>query len=43
MKQNYNFTTGNIQKILVSFAVPIMFTHLLQVSYQFIDSLWVVN
>ena len=43
MKQNYNFTTGNIQKLLVSFAVPIMFTNLLQVSYQFIDSLWVGN
>lgn len=43
MKQNNNFTDGNIKKLLISFAVPIMFTNLLQLSYHFIDSLWVGN
>ncbi|NMA68447.1 MAG: MATE family efflux transporter, partial [Desulfitobacterium sp.] len=43
MKQNYDFTEGNIWRQMVSFSVPIMLTNLLQVSYQFIDSLWVGN
>lgn len=43
MKGNYDFTEGNIGRQLVSFSIPIMLTNLLQVSYQFIDSLWVGN
>lgn len=41
MKANYDFTQGNIWRQLVYFSMPIMLTNLLQVSYQFIDSLWV--
>ncbi len=43
MKENYDFTEGNIWRQLVYFSLPIMLTNLLQVSYQFIDSLWVGN
>ncbi|HWL26107.1 MAG TPA: MATE family efflux transporter, partial [Ureibacillus sp.] len=39
----YDFTNGRIMKQLISFSGPIMLTNLLQVSYQFIDSLWVGN
>ncbi|WP_339226424.1 MATE family efflux transporter [Oceanobacillus sp. FSL K6-2867] len=42
MKQ-YDFTEGNIFKQLIWFSWPIMFTNLLQTSYQLIDSLWVGN
>ncbi|WP_026582219.1 MATE family efflux transporter [Bacillus sp. J33] len=42
MKQQ-DFTKGNIFKQLLLFSAPIMLTNLLQVSYQFIDSLWVGN
>ncbi|TYR80459.1 MATE family efflux transporter [Priestia megaterium] len=42
MKQ-YDFTQGSIFKQLIFFSTPILFTNLLQVSYQFIDSLWVGN
>lgn len=42
MKQ-YDFTEGNIFKQLIRFSWPIMFTNLLQTSYQLIDSLWVGN
>lgn len=38
-----DFTKGNIFKQLLLFSTPIMLTNLLQVSYQFIDSLWVGN
>ncbi|MDE3839116.1 MATE family efflux transporter [Bacillus methanolicus] len=38
-----DFTKGNIMKQIVDFSTPIIFTNLLQVSYQFIDSLWVGN
>lgn len=38
-----DFTQGSIKRQLVYFAGPIMLTNLLQVSYQFIDSLWVGN
>ncbi|RFB18559.1 MATE family efflux transporter [Bacillus sp. HNG] len=38
-----DFTQGSIRKQLIFFAGPIMLTNLLQVSYQFIDSLWVGN
>ncbi|HEY4553652.1 MAG TPA: MATE family efflux transporter, partial [Bacillaceae bacterium] len=38
-----DFTQGNIFKQLFFFSTPIIFTNLLQVSYQFIDSLWVGN
>jgi putative MATE family efflux protein len=38
-----DFTRGPIMKQLITFAGPIMLTNLLQVSYQFIDSLWVGN
>lgn len=41
-KQQY-FTDGNIIKQLLLFSTPIMVTNLLQVSYQFTDSLWVGN
>lgn len=42
MKQ-YNFTEGSILKQLIFFSTPVLLTNLLQVSYQFIDSLWVGN
>ncbi|MEH7238588.1 MATE family efflux transporter [Bacillus sp. JJ1562] len=38
-----DFTQGSVRKQLIFFAGPIMLTNLLQVSYQFIDSLWVGN
>jgi putative MATE family efflux protein len=40
---HYDFTTGNIWKQLYAFSTPILFTNLLQVSYQLVDSLWVGN
>ncbi|MGG3572558.1 MATE family efflux transporter [Bacillus gobiensis] len=42
MKQ-HDFTEGNLIKQLMLFSAPIMLTNLLQVSSQFIDSLWVGN
>lgn len=42
MKQ-HDFTSGSIMKQIWVFSLPIMFTNLLQISYQFIDSLWVGN
>ncbi|OCA90716.1 MATE family efflux transporter [Bacillus sp. FJAT-27225] len=38
-----DFTKGDIYSQLVRFSTPIMLTNVLQVSYQFIDSLWVGN
>ncbi|RKD25863.1 MATE family efflux transporter [Ammoniphilus oxalaticus] len=38
-----DFTNGNIWSQLLVFSGPILLTNLLQVSYQFIDSLWVGN
>ncbi|WP_043930683.1 MATE family efflux transporter [Bacillus sp. EB01] len=38
-----DFTKGNIYSQLIRFSTPIMVTNILQVSYQFIDSLWVGN
>lgn len=43
MKRQHDFTKGNIWSDLFYFSTPIMFAQLLQVSYQFIDSLWVGN
>ncbi|SEA19483.1 putative efflux protein, MATE family [Thalassobacillus cyri] len=43
MKNQHNFTSGNIGRQLVAFSGPILLTNLLQVSYQFIDSMWVGN
>ncbi|WP_407272571.1 MATE family efflux transporter [Radiobacillus sp. PE A8.2] len=43
MKKQHDFTTGSIVKQLFLFSTPIMLTNLLQVSYQFADSLWVGN
>lgn len=43
MAAQQNFTEGNIAKQIFIFSAPIMVTNLLQVSYQFIDSLWVGN
>lgn len=43
MTRQQNFTEGNIAKQIFVFSAPIMLTNLLQVSYQFIDSLWVGN
>ncbi|HZH60892.1 MAG TPA: MATE family efflux transporter, partial [Metabacillus sp.] len=42
MKQ-HDFTSGSIMKQVWVFSLPIMLTNLLQISYQFIDSLWVGN
>lgn len=39
----HDFTKGSIVKQLFLFSTPIMLANLLQVSYQFIDSLWVGN
>ncbi|WP_409304764.1 MATE family efflux transporter [Peribacillus sp. SCS-155] len=38
-----DFTKGNILRQLFFFSTPIMLANLLQVSYQFVDSLWVGN
>lgn len=38
-----DFTNGNIFKQLFFFSTPVMAANLLQVSYQFVDSLWVGN
>lgn len=43
MPKQHDFTEGNIFKQLFIFSAPIILTNLLQVSYQFIDSLWVGN
>lgn len=43
MTRQYDFTEGNILKQLFYFSWPILLTNLLQISYQFIDSLWVGN
>lgn len=43
MKKQHDFTNGNILKHMFVFSTPIMLTQLLQVSYQFTDSLWVGN
>ncbi|WP_186578603.1 MATE family efflux transporter [Aquibacillus kalidii] len=43
MRKQQDFTEGNIMKQLLLFSGPIMLTQLLQVSYQFADSLWVGN
>ncbi|RFU62315.1 MATE family efflux transporter [Peribacillus saganii] len=39
----HDFTRGNLWEQMVRFSTPILLTNLLQVSYQFIDSLWVGN
>ena len=41
--KQYDFTQGNVGKQMILFSLPVMLTNLLQVSYQFIDSLWVGN
>lgn len=43
MGKQLNFTEGNLFKQLILFSTPILLTNLLQISYQFIDSLWVGN
>ncbi len=43
MAKQHDFTEGNIFRQLFLFSAPIIITNLLQVSYQFIDSLWVGN
>lgn len=43
MAKQHDFTEGNIFKQLFIFSAPIILTNLLQISYQFIDSLWVGN
>jgi putative MATE family efflux protein len=43
MKQKMDFTQGSIWMQMVTFSLPIMATNALQVSYQFVDSLWVGN
>src|SRR5690625_7548023 len=43
MAKQYDFTQGSIFKQLFIFSGPIILTNLLQISYQFIDSLWVGN
>ncbi|WP_053217874.1 MATE family efflux transporter [Virgibacillus senegalensis] len=43
MSRQQDFTEGNIVKQMLVFSAPIIFTNLLQVSYQFTDSLWVGN
>lgn len=39
----YDFTKGPVLMQLIFFSGPIMLTNLLQVSYQFVDSLWIGN
>ncbi|MGN9865080.1 MATE family efflux transporter [Bacillus swezeyi] len=38
-----DFTYGNVLKQLIFFSAPIILAYLLQISFQFIDSLWVGN
>lgn len=38
-----DFTYGNVFKQLVYFSGPIILANLLQISFQFVDSLWVGN
>ena len=40
---NNDYIQGSILKQMIYFSAPMMLTNLLQVSYQFIDSLWVGN
>lgn len=39
----YDFTKGNVLRQLILFSMPIMLGNALQVSFQFIDSLWIGN
>ncbi|ATO28598.1 MATE family efflux transporter [Bacillus atrophaeus] len=41
--KSYDFTKGHVLKQLVLFSTPILLGNMLQVSFQFIDSLWVGN
>ncbi|RNF41293.1 MATE family efflux transporter [Planococcus salinus] len=43
MAKQHDFTEGNIVRQLFVFSGPIILANLLQISYQFIDSLWVGN
>ena len=43
MKNQYDFTEGNILKQLIFFSGPIILANLLQTSYQLVDSLWIGN
>jgi putative MATE family efflux protein len=43
MEKQHDFTQGSILKQLIAFSGPIMLTNLLQISYQFVDSLWIGN
>ncbi|GAB2568576.1 MATE family efflux transporter [Gracilibacillus alcaliphilus] len=43
MNKQRDFTEGNIWRDLIFFSWPIMLAQLLQVSYQFVDSLWIGN
>lgn len=43
MKNQYDFTEGNILKQLIFFSGPIILANLLQTSYQVVDSLWIGN
>ncbi|MDS9473239.1 MATE family efflux transporter [Sporosarcina pasteurii] len=43
MAKQHDFTEGNIVKQLFISSAPIILTNLLQISYQFIDSLWIGN
>ncbi|TRM10865.1 MATE family efflux transporter [Lentibacillus cibarius] len=43
MRNQHDFTQGNILRQLIVFSGPLMLTNLLQTSYQFADSLWVGN
>lgn len=40
---NTDFTYGNVLTQLIFFSGPIILANLLQISFQFIDSLWVGN
>lgn len=42
-KGKHDFTEGKIGKQLITFSGPILLTSFLQVSYQFVDSLWIGN
>lgn len=43
MAKNLDFTEGSILKKMLLFSFPLLLTNILQLSYQFIDSLWVGN
>ncbi len=43
MSTAFDFTVGSIRKKMILYSLPVLFSNILQSSYQFVDSLWVGN